>query len=318
MKTTLQAAVLAVVGMVLAMPVWGHDWPEAFEDNAVTDPRSTFTATVTYPYSESVGRRAVKITWSESAFRELGFAHFQIERTGYSDFNYSRPGAPTGTIQIYGAGYIESSGKRFESNVDYFIYLRPHLTFSGQRPSNYYRWSRHVHFRTPNLESKPDPETPEPEDPTDPEPEPETPDHSHPVQRCDHLAIVPALPGALAGDEDAPDHWLHVANPGAAGITFTVTGRDMAGAKGGMYRRELPAYRSVKVKMRDIEAAFDVAEPEGWWTLTVTGSGPLYVAATMRQGDARRFVPVERPATCGTGAVTRTGTATRPAGDVSG
>ena len=181
------------------------------------------------------------------------------------------------------------------------------ITFSGQRPSNYYRWSRHVHFRTPNLESKPDPETPEPEDPTDPEPEPETPDHSHPVQRCDHLAIVPALPGALAGDEDAPDHWLHVANPGAAGITFTVTGRDMAGAKGGTYRRELPAYRSVKVKMRDIEAAFDVAEPEGWWTLTVTGSGPLYVAATMRQGDARRFVPVERPATCGTGAVTRTG-----------
>ena len=46
------------------------------------------------------------------------------------------------------------------------------------------------------------------------------------------------------------------------------------------------------MKMRDIEGKFDVPEPEGWWTLTVTGSGPLYVVATMLQGDARRFVPV--------------------------
>ena len=165
MKTTMQAIAVAVLGMVLAAPVWGHDWPEAFYDEAVTDPRSTFTATVTYPYSETVRRRAVKITWSESAYHEVGFAHFQIERTGSGDFNYSRPGAPTGTIQIYGAGYIESSGKRFESNADYFIYLRPYLRFSGQRPSNYYRWSRHVHFRTPNLESEPDPETPNPPEP---------------------------------------------------------------------------------------------------------------------------------------------------------
>ena len=41
--------------------------------------------------------------------------------------------------------------------------------------------------------------------------------------------------------------------------------------------------------------------------LQVSGSGPIDVAATMKQGDARRFVPVERPATCGTGPVTRTG-----------
>ena len=114
------------------------------------------------------------------------------------------------------------------------------------------------------------------------------------------------MPKALPGDEDAADHWLRIANPGAASITFTVTGRNDAGTKGGTYRRELPAYRNVKVKMRDVESAFDV-EPEGWWTLTVTGSGPLYTSATMKQGDARRFVPVERPATCGTGPVTRTG-----------
>ena len=142
-------------------------------------------------------------------------------------------------------------------------------------------------YRTPSVPTPPEP----------PEPEPETPEPE--VERCDHLAIVPSIPRALSGDEDAPDHWLRVSNPGPEGITFEVTGRDDAGTKAGTYRRELPAYRSVRVMMRDIEAAFDVPEPEGWWTLTVTGSGPLYVAATMRQGDARRFVPVERPAVCG-------------------
>ena len=137
-------------------------------------------------------------------------------------------------------------------------------------------------------------------------PDPEEPDHTHPVERYDHIAIVPAMPKALPGDEDAADHWLRVSNLGAASITFTVTGHDDAGTKAGTYRRELPASRSVKVKMRDVETAFDV-EPEGWWTLTVTGSGPLYASATMKQGDARRFVPVERPATCPSGPVTRTG-----------
>ena len=58
--------------------------------------------------------------------------------------------------------------------------------------------------------------------------------------------------------------------------------------------------------MRDLEAAFDVAKPAGWWTLTVTGSGTLYVAATMRQGDERRYVHVERPAACPGGPMTTT------------
>ena len=113
------------------------------------------------------------------------------------------------------------------------------------------------------------------------------------------------MPRTLGGE--GPDHWLRITNPGPAGIRFTIEGRDRAGTKSGTYRRELPAYRSVRVMMRDVEAAFDVVDPEGWWWMKVSGSGPIDVAATMRQGDARWFVPVERPATCGTGSVTRAG-----------
>ena len=157
----------------------------------------------------------------------------------------------------------------------------------------------------------PEPEPPEPEPPTPPEPEPEVPDpeepdHTHPVERCDHIAIVPAMPRALSGDEGSPDHWLRISNLGAASITFAITGLDEGGTKAGTYRRELPASRIVRVKMRDVEAAFDV-EPEGWWRLVVTGSGPVEVVATMRQGAERRFVPVRTPATCTSGPVTRAG-----------
>ena len=76
--------------------------------------------------------------------------------------------------------------------------------------------------------------------------------------------------------------------------------------KAGTYRRELPAYRTARVKMRELEAAFDVAEPEGWWWLMVAATGPVDVVATMRQVDERRFVPVKVPATCPSGAVTVT------------
>ena len=142
-----------------------------------------------------------------------------------------------------------------------------------------------------------------------PAPSPSNPEPTPPTEAasCGHVAIVPTMPKALSGGEDAADHWLRISNPSAASISVTVDGRDRAGTKGGTYRRELPAYRSVRVNMRDVEAAFDVTDPEGWWTLTVAGSGPLYAAATMRQGAATRFIPVERPATCTTGAVTRAG-----------
>ena len=162
----------------------------------------------------------------------------------------------------------------------------------------------------PEPEPPAPPPEPEPEPPAPPpepeEPDPEEPDHTHPVERCDHIAIVPAMPRALSGDEGSPDHWLRISNLGAASITFAITGLDEGGTKAGTYRRELPASRIVRVKMRDVEAAFDV-EPEGWWRLVVTGSGPLEVVATMRQGAERRFVPVRTPATCGTGPVTRIG-----------
>ena len=182
-----------------------------------------------------------------------------------------------------------------------------HLVFPSGNPSVAdYTTPPEPETPEPDPPTPPEPETPEPETP---EPEPETPEpEACPAEpRCDHLAIVAAMPKALPGDEEAADHWVRITNPGAASIRFTIEGRDEAGAKGGTYRRELPAYRSVKVKMRDIQAAFDVTDPEGWWWLRVAGSGPIDVAATMKQGDARRFVPVKVPATCGTGPVTRTG-----------
>ena len=160
----------------------------------------------------------------------------------------------------------------------------------------------------PEPEAPPEPETPEPEtpapptppEPETPEPEPETPDpDARPVgPRCDHIAIVPSMPPAIAGEEGTPDHWLRITNPNPARTSFIIMGYDSAGSKFGTYRRELTGHRSVRVVMRDIEAAFDATDPEGWWRLIVTGSESLEVTATMRQGDMRRFVPVVQPEIC--------------------
>ena len=150
---------------------------------------------------------------------------------------------------------------------------------------------------------------PEPEPPSPlPEPEPETPEpEACPAEpACDHIAIVPSMPRTMSGNEDGPDHWLRITNPHGESITVSVTGRDERGTKSGTYRRELPAYRSVKVKMRDIEAAFDATEPEGWWTLTVTAGGTVHVVPMMRHGATRFVLPVARPGSCpGPGGVTR-------------
>ena len=281
MNATMKAWAVVLLGMVLAAPVYG----QSLRFNIDAD--DPLRCEVAYSASETLSPE-----WWASHHAAVGVyaTNFTVE------FQRISRSTRIGTLSC---GRFEWN-KRYEARFRWWDAVSDRFKIQD--------WVV-VHHRTP------------PEPPPPPEPEPETPDpepEACPVERCDHIAIVPVIPRALSGDEDAPDHWLHVANPGAEGITFTVTGRDMAGTKGGTYRRELPAYRSVKVKMRDIEAAFDVSEPDGWWTLTVTGSGPLYVAATMRQGDARRFVPVERPAVCGTGAVTRTGAATRPAGDGAG
>ena len=329
MKTTLQAAVLAVVGMVLAAPAWGH----SDEDLAVqlsVDPFDSYVPKA-WPLEMHMemgweGKRPEcpesswpfemrhwscdYTTFGRVIIRDLA-TPFEVTRGLFSRRTYDPSGGrfklgawsdghfdlelialpgqyrtPAG-IDETGMGHAVGDDRKA---IGFFYAKQPDTEFVialvDWMFGDYSLLYGHVHYRT---KPGPDPDPPEP------------------GARCDHLAVVPAMPRALAGDEGSPDHWLHVANPGAAGITFTITDRDMASTKGGTYRRELPAYRAVKVDMRDVEAAFDVSKPAGWWTLTVTGSGPLYLTATMRQGDARRFVPVERPTACGTGPVTRTG-----------
>ena len=359
MKKTMQAMAVAVLGMALAAPVWGHsneEWvaSEGFHPggNTMHPDAKPFAADEVRleVSSEGVtpfGRPIVRFRVSGSIARCDFGRHYNPPSGcgGRGSENYRCGSAcfldvtPRNSTFIVESGDLHPgiSGFAGDEFYDYpvdqttarlhldteYVFAVIRLTYENNPWRGYYDVIRHVHFRTPSgwggprtpgprSPPEPEPETPtppepespsppEPETPPDPEePDPEEPDHTHPVERCDHIAIVPAMPRALSGDEGSPDHWLHVANPGAAGITFTITGRDMAGTKAGTYRRELPANRSVRVNMRDVEPAFGV-EPEGWWRLVVTGSGPLEVVATMRQGAERRFVPVRTPATCARG-----------------
>ena len=330
MKATMRAAAVAVVGLVLAAPAWGavtvtlhYTQPTRAEVGAGTAERPQLRATgrpdAAYCHSgrgciivvatgqldakgrllgEGARTTAVGLHWTQSYGRWRG-AGRSWALPWYS-------GVHCGRMGVYVSEVLNEDGIWGRStkigDVDVPCGYRSPTEPEPEPPSP------PPEPETPTPPSPPEPETPTPPSPPEPEPETPEPDHTHPVERCDHIAIVPAMPRALTGDEGSPDHWLRIANPGAASITFTVTGRDEGGTKAGTYRRELPAYRSVRVKMRDIEAAFDVSKPEGWWTLTVTGTGPLYVAPTMRQSDERRFVHVERPAACPSGPVTRTGT----------
>ena len=298
---TMKAGAVVLLGMVLAAPVWGQ-WSAGF----IVDPNDPLRCEIRLSLSgipDTVG--IPRNTWRLHAIRYLskGFGwdhravHFWGPVTGEI--------GPTDISRTFSCGRF-AWDTRYETNLE--------LSHSGTRVGAYETPPEPEPTEPEPPAPPPEPEPPEPPEPEPPEPEPETPEPETPEPeacpaepRCDHLAIVAAMPKALPGDEDAADHWVRITNPGAASIRFTIEGRDEAGAKGGTYRRELPAYRSVKVKMRDIQAAFDVTDPEGWWWLRVAGSGPIDVAATMKQGDARRFVPVERPATCGTGPVTRTG-----------
>ena len=246
MKTTMQAALLAVVGMALAAPAWGQA-----SVRFVVDPDDPLRCEVAY----SAPSGCIEQAGGSLILRVSALDHDARAFADYPIAGWNR------------AGSFNCYGRRFLGNSRYAATLVRAKAF----------------YTAPSAPSEPE------------------------ASGCDHLAIVPAMPRALSGDEGSPDHWLHVVNPGAASIRFTIEGRDMAGTKAGTYRRELPAYRGVRVNMRDVEAAFDVSKPAGWWRLVVTGSGPLEVVATMRQGDERRFVPVRTPATCGTGAVTRTG-----------
>ena len=211
--------------------------------------------------------------------------------------NVYRPSSTAGYLtRHYGPVYIQESSRSRTVSCGVFRWDEEYTAYISEGSN--LRWSVIVgdEYHTP---SGPEPETPTPP-PSDPEPE------ACPAEpRCDHLAIVPGMPRTLGGE--GPDHWLRITNPGATNLRFTIQGRDRAGTKSGTYRRELPAYRSVRVMMRDIEAAFDVTDPEGWWWMRVSATGPIDVVATWKQGEARRALPVERPATCGTGPVTRAG-----------
>ena len=331
---TVQAGAVVLLGLVLAAPVWGHsdeanyrevlswfaDWdrisrlsPERhgtqvyFQRGAAGSLHAELYATEQPPSERSMCHSNVSCaagfavgTITDGTFRMLRV----WDRARTAGVRISTDGVRRTvavTLPEYGTEYVALvfADKLNSARVRYFTYLA------------------HAHYTTPSAPEppapppEPEPETPTPPEPETPEPpspppEPPEPPEPSPDEGCDHVAIVPAMPRALAGDEGTPDHWLRITNPGGEGITFTVMGRNDAGTEFGTYRRELPAYRSVKVLMRDVEAAFDVSEPEGWWTLTVTGSGTQYTSATMKQGDARRFVPVVRPSACGT-AVTRAG-----------
>ena len=341
---TMKAGAVVLLGLVLAAPVWGHRLSGVdIRINSIGDPDDPLRCFLQVNVPDALLRESPRrsdrgLVWSMSLSYEdyvtTDTEYSYWRRRGSSPLYSSDPHSPRNRLGhhircIYG----------FDWNRQYrfTVTMRTRAYYPDDPPQIRFRqWHDHIFRATyttpeepgsepeppapppappepepPSPPPEPEPETPTPPTPPEPEPEvpepdppPEAPDHSHPV--CDHLAIVPAMPRALSGDEGTPDHWLRITNPGAEGITFTVTGRNDAGAEFGTYRRELPAYRSVKVLMRDIEAAFDVSEPEGWWTLTVTGSGTQYTSATMKQGDARRFVPVKVPATCPSGAMPAT------------
>ena len=380
MKTTMRAALLAVVGMALAASAWGHgsgpkdhhlgstlfnargitiqhsinhdgslyggggianirfdrtrvDWCESINPiprhqnrcSWDSETRIAFMVVIRDRNNRQITRVQMQYNWYGFLNGERNYVTRRYTDSALGTGIPLRPGMEyrVGAIVRIGSHYYEVPG-----GLGTFLYPAPPEPEPDPEPETPTPPSgpeREPVVPEPRTPTDPEPEAPTPP-PSDPEPEPgtgtpsapepgtsdpETPSEpapeACPVERCDHLAIVPAMPRALSGDEGSPDHWLHVVNPGAAGIRFTIEGRDMAGTKAGTYRRELPAYRGVRVNMRDIETAFDVTDPEGWWRLVVTGSGPLEVVATMRQGDERRFVPVRTPATCGTGPVTRTG-----------
>ena len=124
---------------------------------------------------------------------------------------------------------------------------------------------------------------------------------------CDHIAIVPAIPpGVRVSAGDSRAHWLRIMNPAPEAVTFAITGHDSTGAKYGTFRRTIPANGVLKARVRDIEAAFD-GDGTGWWSMLVTASGPVHVVATLLHTNGARVVlPVERPSTCPSGALTAT------------
>ena len=330
MKTADRIGPAGLLMVAMAGSAWGADYPTTVADDGYFKLELTGPNVAVFTLRNqdgewnpacggSPGRRGIDASWGWSCRLVVYSQGETVQST-----NVFRSGKNT---EIVTANLEYDT--LYESHV-FFIagrspFLEPH-------PSSWSSWTLRV-FRTHANPTDPDPEPPAPEPPepeppapppepeppapppepvpptpppepvppTPPEPEPETPDpepEACPVERCDHIAIVPSMPRAVSGNEGTPDHWLRITNPYGEDIDFAVTGRDESGTKFGTYRRELPAYRSVKVKMRDIESAFDATKPAGWWTLTVTGSGTVHVVPMMRHNEARIVLPMVQPEIC--------------------
>ena len=294
MKTTNRIGLVGLLMVAMAGSAWGTDYPTTVTDDGyfklvLTSPN---VAVFTLRNWDGVYNGICSGAEGHSCRLEI----------------YKQGGLVQSTNVFRSAENNEIVTATLEYDTSYESHLFYTVVGGGDRRLS---WSLTV-FRTHASPTDPDPEppapqpetpepgTPEPGTPEPETPEPETPEpDACPVEpRCDHIAIVPSMPRAMSGNEDTPDHWLRITNPYGEGITFAVTGRDESGTKFGTYRRELPAWRSVKVLMRDIEAAFDDPKPEGWWTLTVTGSGTVHVVPMMRHGEARIVLPVVQPESC--------------------
>ena len=304
MKTISRIGLVGLSMLVMAGSAQGADYPvTVFEDESYKFELTSPNVAV-YTLSNSNG------SWTSACFGEPGYDCTLLI--------YKIRGVEEGGIVLVQSSDIFRSAKNteivtaiLEYDTSYssgLLFTDPYDPYPRQERWALERFRTHANPTDPDPEPPaPEPPAPEPPAPEPPAPEPETPDpepetpepDACPVEpRCDHIAIVPGMPRAMSGDEGTPDHWLRITNPYGEGINFVIEGRNEAGTKFGTYRRELPAYRSVRVKMRDIEAAFDATKPAGWWTLTVTGNGTLHVIATTKQGDVRIPLPVVQPEIC--------------------
>lgn len=271
---------LAVVMMAVPAVAWGTDYP---------------THVVNRPHLK------VELTSPKQARITL------VNDVGLYDPECSPRPRRTCTLFILKEGDVAWQGDVFRSEdttdtkqasleyaTNYLLQLR--FSYYGRSSWDLAQFSTHPAPTDP-------PEPPEPRNPDDPTPpgptDPETPPTAT-CSGCDHVALVPSMPRAIAGEPDAQDHWLRVTNWAGSANRFVIEGWNNAGTKFGPYRLSLPAHGSLRVKMRDIQDEFadDESPAAGWWSLKVTGKRPLGVVAMVKRGEQRSTVPVLRPATC--------------------
>ena len=307
MNATMKAGAVVLLGMALAGSAWGAsvqfniapDDPFKCEFTYNVD-EADFDATLTVPNRRS-GTREARVG-SITLFSDTNGP--LTDHPSFPRFFHQSPATNYGNAIAIEWVSIQRSNRtgtitcpRFHYGHTYTISMRarerPPSTpgFAGSGPV---LWETHDTYHAPlppaGQQASAEPVT------------------TGPAPWCESVAIVPAIPPAVrVGDGDSRAHWLRITNPLPASVTFAITGHDSTGAKFGTYRRTLAANAMTKVRVRDIEAAFD-GDGTGWWSLTVAASGPVYVVASMLHTNGARVVlPVERPAACPSGPVTRTG-----------